>query len=176
VRTKFDFKGGRELEAALKELGDPKLIRRVGSRALDKSAEIIAAKARQLAPIHDGYLRASIKVGSRAMGRAQRRFKRSEVGGDILERYVGIDERVRPAQNPKTTVRRKRVEGGSSGGSVAFYSQVVEFGLANNPAQPFMRPAWEQKKDEAQKSIAGNLKEAIEHAAKLQVKRKAKSE
>lgn len=171
---KVDFKGGKELEAALRELGNKAASKRVAARALDKAAQIIADRAIQLAPEFDGFLKKSIKVGARAATAQTKRFKRSESGGDRVERYVGIDERVRPARPPKTDRRRKRKEGGSSGGSVAFYAQVVEFGLADNPAQPFMRPAWEEKKMQAFSSIAGNLRDEIKATAERAARKSAR--
>lgn len=163
-----------QIEQALKALGDPRLIRGTANRALDKSAEIIAERARELAPVDSGDLRKSIKVGSRSLSKGNRKFKKTDYGGDIVERYVGIDNRVRPAMPPKTGRRRKRKSGGSSGGAVSVYAQVVEYGLAGNPAQPFMRPAWEEKKKEAFGSVGKNMIAEIEKTAKRQAARAAR--
>ncbi|HGN2540501.1 TPA: HK97-gp10 family putative phage morphogenesis protein, partial [Proteus mirabilis] len=45
-----------------------------------------------------------------------------------------------------------------------FYWWFVEFGTAKMPAQPFMRPSFEAKKEATAKVIVQTLKEDIEKA------------
>src|SRR3990167_5019859 len=42
-----------------------------------------------------------------------------------------------------------------------FYGHIPEFGLANNPAQPFLRPAADEKMDEAVRLVGETLEAGI---------------
>lgn len=144
---KVEFKGGRELEAALRELNSRATEKNVARRALDKAAIPIRDEAQQLAPddpkTAEGVsLVTAIKIGERALGRRNRAFR---AGKGVVERYVGIDP----------TVNRH----------VAFYSEIQEFGLGSWKPQPYMRPAWETKKGEALDRLADDLRLEIQKAA-----------
>lgn len=177
---KLDFGGGKELEAALRELADPAARRRTATRALTRGAEIIRDEAKVLAP--DGpatgpgkYLRDSIKVGKRAeVSIRNRQFRASKAGQQMVEMYVGIDPTVKPQEAPKTKARRKRSGGGSSGGAVAAYSIFVEHGTSSMKAQPYMRPAFEAKKGEVLDQIGGILGEEIAKTAARAARKKAR--
>ena len=179
MRVTVDFKGGRELEAALKELGKPRDLRRIATAALRRAAEPIAEEARQLVPVKSGTLKSAIKVGNRADSRAKRfrgakgRALRAALD-DTVEQYVGIDNSVRPAVYAKNP-RGRRAGGGSSGGAVGFYAQVVEFGLPNQPAQPFMRPAFDAKQGEAKDKLGEELWRGIDRRARLLARRAARA-
>lgn len=121
--------GFKELEAKLGIIKSKATRRNVGIRALTKAAEPMAAKARQLAPKDENDLENSIKVSPRAsnkLGQATKRGGRGGQFGDVLEVFIGIDATQNPALN--------------------IYAAIQEEGKANNPAQPYMRPAYESNK------------------------------
>lgn len=138
------FEGGRELEAALREL--PKATgRNALRRGLKKVAEPIQKDAAQRAPELTGRLKLSIVTGTQ-LTRAQKRMAKQE-GAYFAEIHVGT----------------------ASGHGVP-----QEFGTANHPAQPFMRPAWEGGKDNALKDMGKFLWEEIEKTATRRARKLAK--
>lgn len=174
------FTGGKELEAALRELGDVGAMRRTAERALKLAAVPIRDRAKELAPDapESGpgkYLKDAIKIGKRGeLSVRNKQFRGSAAGRSTVEVYIGIDGSVKPPQEPKTDKRRKRTGGGTSGGGVAFYSMVQEFGLAGRVAQPYMRPAFEQKKNEAVTVAADALRDEITRTAARQARKRQK--
>lgn len=140
---RVEVKGLRELGEALKAL--PAEIASKGggplSRALRASANVIRDEARTLAPVDliddDGvHLRDSIKV------------QRDPKPGNVTERMV-------------VKVRFKR------GDKVPRnYMRFLEFGTELQPAQPFLRPAFDAKKDEALQVFVGQLSKGIAAAAR----------
>jgi HK97 gp10 family phage protein len=138
------FEGGRELEAALREL--PKATgRNAIRRGLKKVAEPIREDAEQRAPELTGRLKLSIVTGTQ-LTRAQKRMAKRE-GTYFAEIHVGT----------------------ASGHGVP-----QEFGTVNHPAQPFMRPAWEGGKDNALKDMGKFLWEEIEKTATRRARKLAK--
>ena len=156
----FKFEGGIELEKALRELGDPKLSRRIGLRSLRKGAEPIRDKAKLLAPKDEHHLDQSIKIAS----------ARQRRGGDRDEPKVliGIDASVQPAQD----VSREGGGGTYRDPGVAGVGPMQEFGTPNMPAQPFMRPAFDGEKNATPGRVGGELWAGIKRAAARLAKRK----
>lgn len=145
---KVAFKGGRELEAALKELGDKGAARRTAERALKLAAEPIRDRWEELVPVDQGDLKNSVKIG-----KAIKSFQRTS-RGDVVKTFVGIDESVN---------RRLHI-----------YAEVQEFGNNNNPAQPAGRPAWEEKKHEALDRLADDLRNEIVQTAERAARKRAR--
>ena len=145
---KFEFKGGRELQRKLRELditqGRKKAIAR---RALDKAAVPIHQAWRDGVDVQSGTLKRSIKIGSRASTRGSRKFSKS-TGGDLVERFVGID----PKEDPD--------------GQVIIYAFIEEFGNDRQPANPAGRAAFEGRKEEALGLIAKTLGDEIAKIAR----------
>jgi HK97 gp10 family phage protein len=153
--------GLKELDAALGELSKS-LAKGVLSRTLVKAGKIIAAVAEQNAPTATGGLKRSIiattkkpsdikSAGKAAYAAAMRSgASRAEAGaalrgatasgkGAYAEAFVGPDRR--PAI-------------------------IQEWGTFNQPAQPFMRPAWDAKQGEALNVIKTELGAEIQKTAK----------
>lgn len=128
------FKGGKELEAALMEL-EKGAARRTAERALKLAAEPIRARWEELVPEDEGDLKRSIQIG-RAIKSLQRTSR-----GDVVKTFVGVDE---------SQDRRLHI-----------YAEVQEFGNADTPAQPAGRPAWEEKKMVAFDRLADDLRAEI---------------
>jgi HK97 gp10 family phage protein len=164
--VKVDIKGGRELEAKLRELGNKVTARAVGRRALLKAAEPIRDTAKRLAPDDPAtgagqYLPESIKV---APGRRNK--------GDRTWALVGIDASVDPAQD------KPRQGGGTyRDPGVAGVSVIQEFGApaANVPPHPFMRPSWEHHKAATPQRIVDELGPEIEKAAQRIARKRARA-
>lgn len=145
---KVSFKGGLEIEAALKALGDKGAIKRTAERALKRAAEPIRDKAKELAPKDERHLEESISIG-----RAIQAFQRTS-SGDVVRTFVGIDE--------------------SKDARLHIYASVDEFGTESHPAQPYMRPAWEAEKMTAFNLVKDTLDEEIIKTAARQARKRAK--
>jgi HK97 gp10 family phage protein len=144
----MSFTGGRELEAALADLGKRTTAKRTAERALKKAAQPIRDKWQQLVPVGDGDLKRSIKIGKAVKG-VQRQLR-----GSVAAIFVGIDE---------TEDKRLRI-----------YGPVQEFGNESNPAQPAGRPAFEATKHEALDRLADDLWAEIEKTKARAAKKAAK--
>lgn len=137
--------GMKELQRALEELPEA-LANSVMSKVLRDRAEPIAATARQLVPVDSGALRNSITVSTR-LTRRQFGEHRKEGPRDV-EVFIG------PGSLPQ--------------------AHLQEFGTFKDPAQPFMRPAWDQHRNSVLEGIAGDLWRAIEKAAMRLAKKTGK--
>lgn len=134
-----------ELQEALRELPDAtarNVLRRVAKKVLTP----IADRARQLAPMDDGRLRASITVGNRLTRRQRSQSERGDPNDVVM--YAGA-------------------------GALP-QAHMQEFGTQHSPPQPFMRPAWDQGKDRVLESIKEDLWTEIEKAAKRAARKAAK--
>ena len=157
--------GLKELDLALGQL--PKATaKNVLKRTLEKACAPIVDEAKQLAPVRTGALRDSIVastknknnvgnaeyaaamrdgLGKEAAGAALRQARHDAKGeGSFVEMFVG------PAR----------------GKGVIRYAHIVEFGSINDSPHPYMRPAWDARKDEALSLIKGELAEQIILAAR----------
>lgn len=145
---KVEFRGGKELEAALAQLGDKGAARRTAERALKLAAQPIRDRWEQLVPEDQGDLKRSIKIG-RAIGAFQRSSR-----GDIVKTFIGVDE--------------------SQDARLHIYAEVQEFGNESNPAQPAGRPAWESQRMVAFDRLAADLWAEISKTAERAARKRAK--
>ena len=145
---KIQLDGFKELDAALSQLKRSTakgVLRRVGRAAL----EPVRARAAALAPEDTGLLEDRVIISSRQQAAKARR--RKPEGPNEVQLYMG------PAR-----------------GAAAIRGQMQEFGTANQPPQPFMRPAWDGGKMDVLKAIGRDLGSEIEKTAKRVAKRAAK--
>lgn len=163
---KVSITGGREIEAALRELGSKVTAKNVGRRGLLNAAAPIRDMAKMLAPDDPAtgsnkFLKESIKA---VPGRRNR--------GDRVWAIVGIDASVDPARN----VPRKSGGGSYRDPGVAGVSVIQEFGApgAHVPPRPFMRPSWEANKAATPQRIADEVKVEVEKAAARAARKRAK--
>lgn len=148
---KAEFKGGKELEAALRQLGlSVAKNRGIARRALDNAAIPIRDEWQRGVDVDQGDLKRSIKIGERAATKSTRKFRR---GSDVVERYIGIDA-------TEDDEGRLAAVKGSPG-----YAYLEEFGRASQPANPAGRHAWETKKTEAFDRLGDDLRREIDKAA-----------
>lgn len=128
------------LEETVSNLGElPKATgRNVLRRVLLRRGEPVAQMASQLAPEMSGRLAFSIAVSTQLTRRQRRGAKVNEV-----EVYIG------PA----------------AGAGSLYYASFREFGTAELPAHPYLRPAWDALKDMTLTMIGRDLGEEVEAAA-----------
>lgn len=142
--VKVHVEGLKELEQALQQL--PKAnAKAVLRRTLKEAGEPVAKTARSLAPREMGYLRESIDVSPKLSSRQATMNNRQSP----VEMYIG------PGTDPA--------------------GHLQEFGTGpGHQAQPFMRPAWDQHKNEVLDIIANRTWLEIEKTAARLAKKAAK--
>ncbi|MCG7508873.1 HK97-gp10 family putative phage morphogenesis protein [Mesorhizobium retamae] len=113
-------------------------------RTLKEAGEPIAKAARAKAPKFEMYLSESIDVGTKLSRRQAGLHKKQSP----VEMFVG------PGPDPA--------------------AHLAEFGSIHGPAQPFMRPAWDENKDQALETIANLTWLEIEKTAARLAKKAAK--
>lgn len=136
--------GLKELEQALRGL--PKAnAKRVLNKTLKEAGEPVAKTARALVPVEQGYLRESIDVSTKLSGRQRKLHKKQSP----VEMFIG------PGPDPA--------------------GHLQEFGSGpGHQAQAFMRPAWDQHKNEVLDTIANRTWLEIEKAAARLAKKAAR--
>jgi len=145
-RVKFKFEGGKELQKALRALPDATAKNTV-RRVLKKRAQPVADAARSKAPKDDGQLRDSIAVSTK-LSKANRR-DRKRFGRDDIEVFIGA------GPLPQ--------------------AHLQEFGSSRHKAQPFLRPAWDERKDGVLEGLKDDLWTEIRKAVERQRKKAAKA-
>lgn len=113
-------------------------------RTLKEAGEPIAKSARAKAPKFEMHLSESIDVGTKLSRRQAGLHKKQSP----VEMFVG------PGPDPA--------------------AHLDEFGSVHGPAQPFMRPAWDENKDKALDTIANLTWVEIEKTAARLAKKAAK--
>jgi HK97 gp10 family phage protein len=132
--------------AALRELPDA-TAKNVMKRVLLKRAEPFAETARRLVPVDQGHLKNSIHVATKLTKRQKGRHRK--VHRDDVEVFVG------PGTDPA--------------------AHLQEYGTSRHPAQPFMRPAFDQNKDAFFAGVGADMWAEIEKAATRLAKKSAKA-
>lgn len=143
---KTTVEGLRELEAAFKQIGKLATNRNVVVRALTSGLKPMEQRAKDLAPVDEGGLKRGISTG-RKLSKSQRKAMRRETRSHV-EVYMG------PAPSSKSVVQ--------------------EFGGDGHRPHPYMRPAWEEKNDEALQIIAAELKTETQKAIDRQARKAAR--
>lgn len=151
--------GLKELQTALKELPD-RIAKNVLRGAVNAGATVIKKETASRAPVFTG----SVSQGHPPVGTLKRAVYQKqikELSGPFKQTfYVGVRK--------GKQFQKQGKKGNLS--QDAWYAKFVEFGTANMPAKPFMRPAFEAKKEEAVSAIKTYLEKRIpEEAAKLAV-------
>lgn len=149
--------GLKELQQALKELPD-RISKNVLRGAVAAGAAIIRKEAIARAPVYTG----SVAEGHPPPGT----LKRSIYQKQILE-YSNLTQQmfyvgVRHGKKYQKQGKKRNLS------QDAYYAKWVEFGTSKMPAHPYLRPAFEAKKNDAVQSIKDYLAKRIpEEAAKL---------
>lgn len=161
----FKLEGFKELDRALGEL--PK---RTGKnalrRTLRKAAEPILGEMKSAAPKDTGRMVSKIAESGKLTA--------NERNGDVAE-FIGIGEDGQKVFGKQAARNAVTIHVGATGKKQnSPVPMWVEFGTAEMPANPFMRPAWESNKNKALNIIKVELKGEIEKAAKRYAKKLAK--
>ncbi len=137
---KIAIEGTAELQAALRELGDPRAIRVALRAALRAAARPMLEAVKARVPVDKGDLLRSIKMAA---------AKGEKLDSPEFGIVIGIDANEQPA----TYVVRKtnsggRRKGAGKGGTyrdpgVAGVGPIAEFGRPGQPATPMFRPAFD---------------------------------
>ena len=143
MEVKVRVLGLSQLEQGLSEL--PRATgKNVLRRVLRQRGELIAERARNLAPVDEGELKDSIAVSTK-LSRSQRRKRRKKA---TVEMFVG------PGTHPQAITQ--------------------EFGTWFHPPQPFMRPAWAAEKGSILEDLSGDLWTEIDKAAQRIARKQAR--
>ena len=140
MNIKFTVKGAKELEAMLREIG-PAAAKNAGAASLRAGAKVIVARAKELVPVKTGALRDSLG------------FKVSRRGANngILTAHIGsLNKEARLIHLVEFGTRAHSIRTGEGGylasGEIVFGKEVQHPGT---PAQPFLRPAIDEKGGDA---------------------------
>ena len=145
AETRVHVAGLRELQEKLRNLA-PNLARNGLRAAVSAGAALIRNDARQRAPKRTGEMARDIQI------------KRERESTDFHALYSVF---VRSGKKSRLAGKGRNVDRDS------YYWRFVEFGTAKMAARPFMRPAFEAKKEEAVLAIRDKLAARIaEEAAK----------
>lgn len=144
TNTRMTVTGLKDLERRLNALEKDATKRTTARNALKAGGQVLADKAKQLAPYEDGDLRDSIAVSTKLTKRQRSRHRKR----DPVEVFAG-----------------------AGGGSNAVQQ---EYGNLNHAAQPYMRPAFDSQKREALRVIVSDMDKQIDKAIQRQAKRNAK--
>lgn len=147
-------KGDKDLKR-LFEILPAKVNKKILLAAFRKGAKPLIKESRQNVPVDEGDLKRSIGT---VTAKPKNRNKAA----------VRVGPRIGKAKNAK-----------------GYHGHLIEFGTAprktksgkftgSTPANPFMSPAWESKKDEVQREINENIGEVVEKVIKSTLKRKFK--
>lgn len=162
---KIEVSGAADIQSALRELGDPKAIRTALRAALRKAARPMLDAARNRVPVDQGDLKQSVKF---AVAKGER--PSSPQFGIV----IGIDMNVQPA---KIVTRKTRSNGGKGGTyrdpGVAGVAPIIEFGKPGEPAQPFMRSAFDSEGEATLGRFAQVAGPEIERVAARLAKKRA---
>lgn len=139
IRTSVKIEGLEALRRQLRQLPEELQKKALGD-AVAKGANLIRDEARVRAPFLTGMLKRSI------------RSTRSVRRGSEAAAFVGV------RRLTKKTLRKLGFKGD------AFYWKFLEFGTSKQPAQPFLRPAFDSKKEKAVEVIKQVLADGIAKA------------
>lgn len=142
--------GAKEIENLLKRLPE-RVAKNVTTGALRAGAAVIARQAR--ANVRNS---PSIDSGLLVRNITSRARKRSKKGSAVVS--VGV------ARKTAMVVRKGREKAVKV--SPARYAHLVEFGTEHSPAEPFLRPALDEKGDEAIARIGAAMGKGIEREAR----------
>lgn len=164
---KIEVSGLSDIQAALRELGDPRAVRTTLRGILRKAAKPMLEKARANAREDTGALKRSVKMA------AAKGEKPDSAEFGIV---IGIDGNEDPA---RYVVRKTNSDGGKGGTyrdpGVAGVAVIEEFGRPGEPAHPFFRPAFDQEGQATIERFAQLAGPEIEKTAARIAKRRGKA-
>lgn len=153
ANVKVKIEGLKELGKAMQDLGR-KASNRIAVKAMRQGGAIVRDKARANAPVLQE------KVPHRKAGTLRKAIKsRTKVkSGGRTETVIWVKGLT---GNQISKFKGKTGKGGRDNPNDPYYWRFVEFGTSKMPAKPFLRPAFEQTKDQASSAIIRKLREEI---------------
>jgi HK97 gp10 family phage protein len=145
TRTRTELKGLRELGAAMRALGNDMGLK-IARSATNAAAQPVKKRAKAIIRSNP-----SIETGSLLDSVIVKRLGKGD--SKLTSEHI-VTVRGRGKVSKKTGRRQ----------SEAPYASKVEFGTVNMPAEPFLRPGFEQSKGEALNAMVGKLKQRIDKA------------
>jgi HK97 gp10 family phage protein len=142
VATTVKVQGLRELGFAMRELSSD-IAGKVARQATAAGASVARKNIKARAPVDTGNLRAAVVM-------------KRERQTNLTEEYVVA---VRKGKRRDVAAAKK---GEGKLGKDAYYAHMVEFGTVKTPAQPFIRPGFEESAQPAVEAIAKRLKQRID--------------
>lgn len=128
--------------------------------ALAKAAKVIKDEAVKRAPSRTGLLKREIRT------------MRERNPGEAAEAYrVGVRRGKKAYADTKKNRQKGRARKTYQVEGNAYYWRFLEFGTAKMPAAPFLRPAFESKKDEALQRFRESLEKGVASAVKKAAKK-----
>lgn len=158
----MEQEGALQLESNLMKLGQDRLIRASLRRSLIKASKPAVATAQRLAPggpYSTNRMKSKIAV-STTLARRQRRGQGYKFNPTTAYIWFGAGSRGPGVLTEFGTGPRYHRKTGKFVGAA--------------PAQPFLRPAWDQHKNQILKDFGGMLGQDVERAAKRLARRLAK--
>jgi HK97 gp10 family phage protein len=150
------LQGAKELDKVLQSL-KTSTARGITRRAMTRALEPVAQAARALAPRDEGKLAAHIGVSTRLTKRQAREI-RGQASRDTQIMYVGPEWASAHLVELGTGPRHKK------------NGQFV----GRMPPQPFMRPAWDAKREEVLARLTDDIRAEIDKTLARLAKRQAK--
>ncbi|WP_273690256.1 HK97-gp10 family putative phage morphogenesis protein [Ketogulonicigenium vulgare] len=147
ARNGVKLEGFEGLSANLKNLEKASTRTSAVRSAMRKAAKPVIESAKSNVAVDSGALRDSIGIGS-TLNKSQRRQAKASKEKGAVTQYLG------------------------SGGKGARHSHLVEFGTVDQPARPFLRPAWDSGKDQYLKDLSTEMQKHITKALKRQERRR----
>lgn len=141
MRIEAQLEGADEVMRKLRELSKNTVKKKV-KKAVSDGADIVRDEAKRLVPVNTGRLRESIIARTAKRG----------ISGIVIADY------------PKDAGVRKSKTRKQAAGSQEYYAFAVEYGTRIMAAQPFMRPAMLNKREEVGRLIENALEEAANEA------------
>lgn len=141
----MNLTGFKELAKALRELG-PRVAKNTLRRSVAAGATVIRKDAMERVQVDTGETRKDIQVK-----------RERDTRGDASAKYSVF---VRSGKKSRLSGRARNVDKDS------FHWKFLEFGTSKMRPFPFMRPAFESKKEQAVKVIGEKLDEGIQKAAR----------
>lgn len=130
--------GIKDVIGELKAL-DKKLQKKVVKEALKAGAKVFLKEMKDKAPVDTGLMRRALSV------RVKTHMKRGDVGYQVMFRKKDVE----------------KLASTSKAGDRYFYPAAVEYGTSRADPHPFMRPAFDSKKEQAIATIRDVLRGAI---------------
>ncbi len=149
----IQLSGINDIIRALRKLSD-KVEKKIARKAVRAGTKLIAAEIKTRAPQDTGILKRSVSV------RAARRRRRGVISMNAIFNMRKYPQLVSFSAGSRTNLSSRKFEG-----KRYFYPAALEYGTSKMKARPFVRPAWDSKKNQALAVVLGGIREGIEREA-----------